>query len=127
MAGLHDFFTYQILHSDETSLEAQIELNVSHALYEGHFPGNPVVPGVCQVHMVKQILAHYFGHVVSMGEAKDLKFLAMIQPQTMHRLRCDITLQQLDTHHHKVTAHLNHGETTCMRLRATFNSEEQSA
>ena len=125
MAGLHDFFTYQIIKSADATIEAQIELNPAHALYEGHFPGNPVVPGVCQVHIVKTILSNYFGRKVTMAEAKDVKFLSMIQPQTMNLLSCEIMLQQLDEQRHKVTARLNHGETTCMRLRATFNFEEE--
>ena len=29
-----------------------LELNPEHPVYEGHFPGNPVVPGVCQVQMI---------------------------------------------------------------------------
>jgi len=125
MAGLNDFFTYQILKSADATIEAQIELNPTHALYEGHFPGNPVVPGVCQVHMVKTILSDYLGHRVAMGEAKDVKFLSMIQPQSMNLLSCEITLQKLDEQAYKVTARLNHGDTTCMRLRATFNFEEE--
>lgn len=125
MAGLHDFFTYQIPKSADTTIEAQIELNPAHALYEGHFPGNPVVPGVCQVHMVKTILSDYLGRQATMGEAKDVKFLSMIQPQSMNLLSCEITLQKLNEQRYKVTARLNHGETLCMRLRATFNFEEE--
>lgn len=125
MAVLHDFFTYQILKSADTTIEARIELNPAHALYEGHFPGNPVVPGVCQVHMVKTILSDYLGRQATMGEAKDVKFLSMIQPQSMNLLSCEITLQKLDEQRYKVTARLNHGETLCMRLRATFNFEEE--
>jgi len=125
MAGLNDFFTYQILKSADANIEAKIELNPAHALYGGHFPGNPVVPGVCQVHMVKTILSDYLGCQVTMGEAKDVKFLSMIQPQSMNLLSCEITSQKLDEQRYKVTARLNHGETLCMRLRATFNFEEE--
>lgn len=41
---------YTILSSeqpDETSGTVLLELNPDHAIYQGHFPAHPVVPGVC--------------------------------------------------------------------------------
>ena len=33
--------------SDSTIWTIQIKLNPGHPVYQGHFPGHPVVPGVC--------------------------------------------------------------------------------
>ena len=33
--------------SDSTTWTIQVELNSEHTVYQGHFPGHPVVPGVC--------------------------------------------------------------------------------
>ena len=30
-----------------------LRLESSHDIFKGHFPGNPVLPGVCQVEMVR--------------------------------------------------------------------------
>lgn len=124
MAGLHDFFTYTILTKEENSIEAEAKLNAEHAVYEGHFPGNPVVPGVCQVHMIKVLLSDALGCAVDLEEARDIKFLAMIQPAQMNTLKCTISLQQLDEQHYKVTAMLSHEETNCLRLRGTYKLKE---
>ena len=33
--------------SDSTIWTIQVKLNPGHPVYQGHFPGHPVVPGVC--------------------------------------------------------------------------------
>ena len=48
---------YKIIHIKEREDGKQaieIELNPGHVLYQGHFPGQPVVPGVCTL----QIICH---------------------------------------------------------------------
>lgn len=48
---------YKIIHRKEREdgkREIEIELNPGHALYQGHFPGQPVVPGVCTLQMIKE-------------------------------------------------------------------------
>ena len=45
---------YKIIHIKEREDGKQaieIELNPGHVLYQGHFPGQPVVPGVCTLEL----------------------------------------------------------------------------
>lgn len=49
---------YKIIHRKEREDGKQaieIELNPGHVLYQGHFPGQPVVPGVCTLQMIKKV------------------------------------------------------------------------
>jgi 3-hydroxyacyl-[acyl-carrier-protein] dehydratase len=34
----------------------KIKLNPEHEIFTGHFPDNPILPGVCVVQMIKEIL-----------------------------------------------------------------------
>ena len=48
---------YKIIHIKEREdgkQEIEIELNPGHVLYQGHFPGQPVVPGVCTLQIIKE-------------------------------------------------------------------------
>ena len=40
--------------SDSTIWTIQIKLNPGHPVYQGHFPGHPVVPGVCLLQLIKE-------------------------------------------------------------------------
>lgn len=49
---------YKIIHIKEREDGKQaieIELNPGHVLYQGHFPGQPVVPGVCTLQIIKKV------------------------------------------------------------------------
>ncbi|MGN1240221.1 MAG: hypothetical protein ACI4TV_05040 [Paludibacteraceae bacterium] len=47
---------YHILSSDITSDEGmfRVALNADCEVYQGHFPGEPVCPGVCNIQMIKE-------------------------------------------------------------------------
>jgi 3-hydroxyacyl-[acyl-carrier-protein] dehydratase len=64
-----------------TNHTATIRLNEQHPLYRGHFPGNPVVPGVCQIEMIKEIFSEIIHKNVLLAASDAIKFLAIIVPQ----------------------------------------------
>ena len=53
---LDDFFTIIDLEKTDESVISNIKIDPSHKIFEGHFPGNPITPGVVQVQLVKEIL-----------------------------------------------------------------------
>jgi 3-hydroxyacyl-[acyl-carrier-protein] dehydratase len=63
----------------------QIELNSSHAIFHGHFPGNPLLPGVCTVQIIKELLSGQLKRNLNLKKAGTIKFLSFINPE-MNRL-----------------------------------------
>ena len=50
---------YKVTHSEhinETDRVVQVMLNPQHPIYNGHFPQQPVVPGVCMLQMIKECI-----------------------------------------------------------------------
>ena len=58
---LNDFFTINDKVSSETEIWAELYINATHKIFEGHFPNQPVVPGVCMMQMIKEILEQVIG------------------------------------------------------------------
>jgi 3-hydroxyacyl-[acyl-carrier-protein] dehydratase len=77
----NDLFTFNDFISADNSIQASVEINWSHPIFEGHFPGMPIFPGVCMMQMVKEAVENYLGKPVKLTKAADLKFLVMVQPQ----------------------------------------------
>jgi 3-hydroxyacyl-[acyl-carrier-protein] dehydratase len=51
-----DFFIISKIETTEAEIKAELIINARHKIFEGHFPGQPVVPGVCMMQMVKEII-----------------------------------------------------------------------
>jgi 3-hydroxyacyl-[acyl-carrier-protein] dehydratase len=73
---------------------AKIELNPDHQVYSGHFPGNPVVPGVCIIQMIKEVVAHHLKRELTLVRADEAKFLNIVNPHINPSLQFEITFKQ---------------------------------
>ncbi|MDR1171630.1 MAG: beta-hydroxyacyl-ACP dehydratase [Bacteroidales bacterium] len=69
-----------------------VTLVPEHPVYEGHFPGNPVVPGVCSLHMIVECAGEALGYPVVMYQAQVVKFLGVIRPSSDMALGIDLLL-----------------------------------
>ena len=75
-----DFFYIQSVNDDHGVISAMLEINPSHKIFEGHFPGQPVVPGVCMMEMVKEVTETVTGREMFLQKADTIKFLSVIDP-----------------------------------------------
>jgi 3-hydroxyacyl-[acyl-carrier-protein] dehydratase len=79
---LNDFYTIENENQDENAFSATIRFNASHAIFNGHFPGQPVVPGVCMIQIVKELLEECLERKILLTQAPQVKFLQLITPET---------------------------------------------
>lgn len=87
---LNDFFTIRDTESSATEIWAELLINSNHKIFEGHFPNQPVVPGVCMMQMIKEILELIIGKETNLLQAADMKFLAVINPQENNLIHASI-------------------------------------
>jgi 3-hydroxymyristoyl/3-hydroxydecanoyl-(acyl carrier protein) dehydratase len=57
-----------------------LEITPGLAWFHGHFPGNPILPGVVQLHWAVLISQSIFGFSVDPVEIKQLKFKSVVTP-----------------------------------------------
>jgi 3-hydroxyacyl-[acyl-carrier-protein] dehydratase len=82
-------FIDRVVEVGETTIVAQKMVSNSDPILQGHFPGNPILPGVVQVEAMAQaavILAHQLGHfdpktqVCYFMGIQETKFRAPVRP-----------------------------------------------
>ncbi len=80
---LDDFYTIvdQNFYEESHTLKTTIKVNKEHHIFNGHFPNNPVMPGVCMMQISKELLKNYIGKPLFMQSCNNVKFMAIINPE----------------------------------------------
>ena len=78
--SLDEFYKIDHVESEEGKIIARIKLNPDHQIYEGHFPEQPVVPGVTQLQVLKDILENQTSSKLVLSQMTFAKYLFPILP-----------------------------------------------
>ncbi|MCB9252450.1 MAG: hypothetical protein H6605_08260 [Flavobacteriales bacterium] len=90
---------YKILRSEKDAdgiLNVDIRLNPDHKIYEGHFKSHKIVPGVLILKILKDILVSEVKNKLLLTESKNIKFIALIEPEKDPQLRISILYKTID-------------------------------
>lgn len=121
MILLNDF--YSIIQNEATPgvLKARIAINARHRILEGHFPGLPVVPGVCMLQIVRELMEVELKRELKISHADNMKFLSVINPQENSEVDASITYTEQGGQY-AINATLFAGTITFFKLKATLES-----
>ncbi len=86
----NDFYTISDMKNEEGPVKADLVIDADHKIVEGHFPGQPVTPGVCMMQMIKEIPEKVIGVPTQLIRADEMKFLSIIDPKKNNRITADI-------------------------------------
>ena len=79
--------------SDSTIWTIQVKLNPGHPVYQGHFPGHPVVPGVCLLQLIKECVEDIRQQVTQVSSCK---FLSAINPIETPHISVALTFKETE-------------------------------
>lgn len=115
-----DFFTTTQQEITENTIHSQISLNVDHPIYVGHFPQQPVVPGVCMMQLLAELSTTALGKKVYLKNARQAKFLIPIIPQTNPLLDVMIKFIRNEDGSLKVNATIQDSKVTFFKFKGTL-------
>lgn len=92
-----DFYALKNFSIPETGeIQAEVELNAAHAIFKGHFPDSPVVPGVCLIQISKEMLEKSLNTSIHLIQSSQVKFLAVVDPRVDAVLKVAIETKEQD-------------------------------
>ena len=118
-------FADSVIADGEQLIKATIRFHESHSIFKGHFPGNPVVPGVCQVQIIKELAEKSLNHSVRLYESNNIKFLSMINPQANPEAEIEMRLKRIAPSQFSAVATMGFGSTIFLKFNGKFELEEQ--
>lgn len=80
MNFLNKLYTIDSVSASEEGRSYTLRLNPGHVIYQAHFPGEPITPGVCILQMGVELLSDALGREVELKEARSVKFLNILRP-----------------------------------------------
>ena len=103
---LDNFYSIRSYEPAAASLKAVLEFDPAHSIFKGHFPGVPVVPGVCMMQIVKEFFQKHSDTNVRFTKVSLMKFLSLINPTKNATVRIDLAYSVIDAGNFQLTASL---------------------
>lgn len=116
---LNDFYKVLEVSADGNTHEVTLEVNPKHEVFKGHFPGNPVMPGVCMVQIIKEMIERIGQKRVQLQSLSNVKFMALINPEQTPVLRLNLDITPTETGF-KVKNATYFNDTIALKLSGNF-------
>ena len=91
---LKDFYSVISSQHSEGAYTTTLKINNSHELYQGHFPGRPVTPGVILMQLFKEQAELVSGKELQLERASNVKFTAVVDPNSDQELILRSTIEE---------------------------------
>ncbi|HNY15738.1 MAG TPA: hypothetical protein PKI12_09350 [Bacteroidales bacterium] len=118
---LNDLYTVKrVIPVSVNKITAQVEINPSHSIFSGHFPGNPVLPGAATLQILKELVSEYLGCSIRLTRGASIKYLSFVDPRKNILLDFDIELKENGNGVTGCTAGIHHGDTVFCSFKGEF-------
>lgn len=98
-----------------------VRLNPEHAIFKAHFPSRPIMPGVCQVQMVTEVLSLRLGREVSLTDIVNVKYLSVVSPDEVTELEVRFLKMANENGTCKVSAVLSAGDRVFSKMSMVYH------
>ncbi len=118
---LKDFYTVNSIDKNDVSNAiVTIFINENHEVFKGHFPGNPVMPGVCMMQIIKELTEEITKSTLILKTLTNVKFMALINPFVTPELRLELEISATDDNLVKVKNTTYFNETVALKLSGVY-------
>jgi len=88
---LKSLFAIKNVEENNGNIQAKATINTESEIYKAHFPGDPITPGVCQMHLVKDVLSQVYPKLnFNFKTSKQIKFTEVLRPTEHQEINISI-------------------------------------
>ncbi|MGB6151469.1 MAG: 3-hydroxyacyl-ACP dehydratase [Pricia sp.] len=93
---IEELYSIQSFTENNGAVEASVKLNKDHEVFKGHFPGNPIMPGVCSIQLVKELTEKALNKTLFLSVVSNVKFMAIINPNENETIRLTLDISEAE-------------------------------
>lgn len=108
--------------ADNGDLLFDLKLNAEHEVFKGHFPGQPVVPGVFTTQIIQELAESHTGKKFRLVKARKIKFLMMIDPRVSTEVSVKLSVKP-DGDEYTADATAFFMNQPCLKINARYAAE----
>lgn len=117
---LNDFYQIQNYKEVDNVFIFDITLNTQHKIFEGHFPEQPIVPGVCTLQIIKECAEMILNSKTVIQSISSCKYLKAINPIESNLIQLLLTVSEKDNNETQLIANGIYLEQDFIKLKATL-------
>jgi 3-hydroxyacyl-[acyl-carrier-protein] dehydratase len=115
-----NFYSFSLIEQKDVGIYLlKLQFNELHPIFNGHFPNNPVVPGVSMVQIVKEIIETLIYKEIRLEKVSIIKFLKVLDPRIKIDYCVQITLQQMGANI-KCDAQINDETSIYFKMKSAY-------
>lgn len=118
---IEGFYRVIDIESSDSEIKATIALNENHDVYKGHFEGQPVVPGVIQLQIIKEFLEQKLDSKLMLSNLVQVKYLSLIIPDANTNIQFVISIKESVETIVKVVAIISSGNLIHTKAKLEFS------
>jgi 3-hydroxymyristoyl/3-hydroxydecanoyl-(acyl carrier protein) dehydratase len=104
--------------ADTQELVAEVVVPAGSRWFDGHFPGQPVLPGIAQLSMVLELIGRAGGVRVALGGLSRVRFRKMILPDDRLRVVATPKAAAMGSYHFRILKDQDVVTTGTLTVRA---------
>lgn len=116
-----DFYTILSSIIEDDAHIFSIRLNKEHLIYKGHFPGNPVTPGVVQIEIIKELSTESLQKKIYLDTMGNCKFLAILDPNCDDQVDVVLKISELEDNKIKVIGQIQNENNVFLKMNAVYS------
>ena len=112
-------FGISVLSQGEHESILIVKVSRESAVFEGHFPGNPILPGVTMVEVVRASLDLLFQVKFQLMSAQNIKFLSVLNPDEFPEVHLGMKYTEVEEGL-KIEANLYFAERIFFKMKGVY-------
>lgn len=99
---------------------SEISINKNSLVFEGHFPGQPVLPGVFMLEIIASFLSEITGGSRKLIEGENIKFLSVLDPRADAEITASMSFTVSEERIYNVKSELSGNGKTFLKFKGKF-------